>query len=658
MSNSLTRWSTPPKKVIAIHRVYPELDCGCFAIQRVLGESIQVEADIFAHGHDRLFCRLLWRHEKESLWHSTSMEDIGNDRWRGTFLVEQLGKYWYTIEAWVDRWGSWLAGTQRRLPTDPDWAIVWEWGAWELAQFLERAQPEDRRQLEELREILLSEKISQEEKISRAQDPILHKITLRYPDPVCITRYCRELPVQVDPKRALFSTWYELFPRSASRVPGQHGTLRDCEARLEYVARLGFDVLYLPPIHPIGRTARRGKNNQPTAAPEDPGSPWAIGDETGGHTAIHPQLGTLDDFRQLVRRARQLGIEIAMDLAFHCSPDHPYVRQHPEWFVRLPSGQIRYAENPPKKYPDIYPFNFEGEGWQSLWEELKRVVLFWVEQGVRTFRVDNPHTKPFAFWEWLLSEVKQLHPDVIFLSEAFTRPKVMYQLAKLGFSQSYTYFTWRNTKEELTCYFEELFHTDVAEFFRPNLWPNTPDILHEYLQKGGPPAFAIRLILAATLSASYGIYGPAFEVCEREPREPGSEEYRNSEKYEIRHWDWDTPTPIRDLIARINRIRREHPALQQNRLFRFHWTDNPAILAYSKWTADGKDRILVVVNLNPFHVQSGFVEVPIESWGLPASGYLVEDILAGIPYHWEGNRGFVILDPSKTQAHILWVRGP
>jgi starch synthase (maltosyl-transferring) len=428
-------------------------------------------------------------------------------------------------------------------------------------------------------------------------------------------------------------------------------------ARLPYVAELGFTVLYLPPIHPIGRSYRKGKNGSLAAGPDDVGSPWAIGSEEGGHKSIHPLLGTLRDFKQLVEKAREYKIEIALDIAYQCSPDHPYVKEHPEWFRKRPDGSIQYAENPPKKYQDIYPIDFESEGWRALWEELKSVLLFWCEQGVRIFRVDNPHTKAFRFWQWVIAEIKKDYPDTIFLAEAFTRPKVMYRLAKLGFSQSYTYFTWRNTKSELTQYFTELTRTDVAEFFRPNLWPNTPDILPEYLQVGGRPAFMSRLVLAATLGANYGIYGPGFELCVNAPREPGSEEYLDSEKYQIKHWNIDSPESLRGFIARVNQIRKANPALHHNRSLRFYTVDNHDIICFAKTTEDRGNVIVVAVNLDPHHTQSGWVELPLAELGLdPTKPFQMHDLLTDARYLWHGPRNYLSLDPGSVPAHIFRVR--
>jgi starch synthase (maltosyl-transferring) len=466
------------------------------------------------------------------------------------------------------------------------------------------------------------------------------------------------LEVVVEPVRARYGAWYEMFPRSAGTDPSRSATFAEAAERLPYIAGMGFDVLYLPPIHPIGKSFRKGPNNTLNAGPNDPGSPWAIGGEAGGHKAVEPALGTIEDFDRFVERARQHGIEIALDLAYQASPDHPYVKEHPAWFRQRPDGTIKYAENPPKKYQDIYPINFESSEWEALWQELKSVIEFWIGHGVKIFRVDNPHTKPYRFWQWALGEIKQAHPDTIFLSEAFTRPKVMRYLAKSGFSQSYTYFTWRNTKVELTDYFTELTQTDVREYMRPNLFANTPDILHEYLQHGGRPAFQVRFVLAATLGATYGIYS-GYELSENVPVKPGSEEYLDSEKYQIRVRNFDHPQSLAELIARVNGIRRDHPALQRDWGLRFHNTDNPQLLAYSKRSEDGTDLVVVVVNLDPSHMQHGFVQLPLVQWGLTAESTIeVQDLLSDERYFWRGEWNYVRLDPGLRVAHVLAVKMP
>jgi starch synthase (maltosyl-transferring) len=495
------------------------------------------------------------------------------------------------------------------------------------------------------------------DRVSLALSEEVGLVLARYPDRSTATTYDRELSVIVDRAKARFSSWYEIFPRSCSRLPGRHGTFKDCEARLPYIASMGFDVLYLPPIHPIGQTNRKGKNNTITAGPDDPGSPWAIGSEEGGHKSVHPQLGTLEDFRRLVAAAQSYGLEIALDMAFQCSPDHPYVKEHREWFRIRPDGTVQYAENPPKKYEDIFPLDFETSQWQSLWHELESVFHFWVEQGVRIFRVDNPHTKSFAFWEWVIGQIQRDYPDALFLSEAFTRPKVMYRLAKLGFSQSYNYFPWRNTKAELIAYFTELTRNPVREYLRSNLWPNTPDILTEHLQHGGRPAFMCRLVLAATLGASYGIYGPAFELCEHQAREAGSEEYQDSEKYEIKHWPIDRPDSLREFIGRVNRIRRENAALQHDWSLRFHPVDNDWLLAYSKQTADGSNVIVVIVNLSPHHAHAGWLHLDLSILGFDAERpFQAQDLLTDAHYLWEGSRNYVRIDPHSVPAQIFRLR--
>jgi len=642
---------------VIIEGVEPEIDCGRFPIKRVVGERVVVEADAFTDGHDAITARLLWRPESAAQWSETAMEALPNDRWRAAFVVTGEGRWLYTVSAWVDRFKTWRRDLKKRIEAGQDVPVDLLVGAGLIREASARAdaggRKADGRVLAGLAGDLERGKDAAA-RLSLALDDELAGLMDRHVGRAAASVYGRELGVVVDRERARFSSWYEMFPRSTG-VDGRHGTFKDCEARLPYVAGMGFDVLYLPPIHPIGDTFRKGKNNAVAAEPGDVGSPWAIGSEAGGHKSIHPELGTPEDFRRLVAKARGLGIEIALDLAYQCSPDHPYVEEHPEWFRSRPDGTIQYAENPPKKYQDIYPFDFETEEWRALWEELKSVIDHWVGEGVRIFRVDNPHTKPFPFWEWAIAEVKREHPDVLFLAEAFTRPKIMYRLAKLGFTQSYNYFPWRNHRRELIEYFTELTRTPVHEFFRPNLWPNTPDILTEPLQVGGRPAFVQRLMLAATLGASYGIYGPAFELMEHEPREPGSEEYLHSEKYQLREWDLERPDSLRELIAHVNRIRRENPALQSDGSLRFHAADNEQILVYSK--AAGDEVILVAVNLDPHQTQSSWVDLDLDELGLPrGEPFQVHDLLTGARYAWHGSRNFVQLDPHQVPAHIFRVR--
>jgi len=632
-----------------IDAVLPAVDGGRFAVKRVAGEPLEVEAHCFADGHDVLRARLLWRAEEAGEWQETEMQPLGNDVWRAAFTPERIGRYRYTVAAWIDRFATWRHDFGRR--DDPaDRAVAVLAGAELAAQAAARAKGEDAKALADWAKRLRNSN-------EATLDEQMAAIAARHPDRSLEARWPLEMPLTVERERARFSTWYELFPRSAAAEPGRHGTFKDVERRLPYVAELGFDVLYLPPIHPIGRERRKGRNNAVAATPEDVGSPWAIGAQEGGHKAIHPQLGTHEDFRHLVKAAAKHGLEIALDIAYQCAPDHPYVKEHPDWLRKRADGSIQYAENPPKKYEDIYPFDFECEDWQALWAELKDVFDYWIGEGVKIFRVDNPHTKAFAFWEWAIAEVRRAHPDVIFLAEAFTRPKVMHRLAKLGFTQSYTYFAWRNTRQELTDYFTELAQGPGREYFRPNVWPNTPDILTEALQVGGRPAFMQRFALAATLAASYGIYGPAFELMERRPREPGSEEYLDSEKYQLRHWDLERADSLRAYIAAFNRIRRENPALQEDSSLRFFRTDNEQLIAYAKQTPDGSNQIVCVVNLSPHHTHGGWVELDLASLGIePDRPYQMHDLLSGARYLWTGARNFVQLDPQRSPAHVFRVR--
>ncbi|NJN65234.1 MAG: alpha-1,4-glucan--maltose-1-phosphate maltosyltransferase [Chloroflexaceae bacterium] len=645
------------RRRVVIEGVKPQIDGGRFAIKRTVGESVVVEADIFTDGHDAIAGALRYRKTGASQWSEVPMTFLSNDRWRAAFSVTEIGRYTYTLIGWVDHFKTWRGDLRKRVEAGQDVTVDLQIGANLIEDASKRASDNDAAWLRLQASTLRNKGEAAPHKIKVALDDQMARVMERYPDRCLATTYERELDVVVDPKKARFSAWYEMFPRSGALVPGEHGTFQDCEARLPYIAGMGFDVLYFPPIHPIGVSFRKGKNNTLTAEPDDVGSPWAIGSAEGGHTAIHPQLGTLEDFRRLVAKAREYDLDIALDIAFQCSPDHPYVKAHPEWFRMRPDGTIQYAENPPKKYQDIYPFDFETRAWQPLWEELKNVFLFWVKQGVSIFRVDNPHTKPFAFWEWVIREVKQAHPETIFLAEAFTRPKVMYNLAKLGFTQSYTYFAWRNTKWDLTQYLTELTRTEVREFFRPNFWPNTPDILNEYLQVGGRPAFMIRLVLAATLAANYGIYGPAFELCINTPREPGSEEYLDSEKYELKSWDLESHLSLQHVITQVNRIRRENPALQHNGSLRFHQADNERIICYSKQSEDGTNTIVVVISLDPYYTQAGWLDLPLEELGFdPGQTYQMHDLLSDARYLWHGPHNYVELHPYHAPAHIFRMR--
>ncbi len=640
------------RKRVVLENIQPEIDHGDFAIQRVVDEPVVVEADIFADGHDAVSGQLLYRSSKDRAWSVTPMRPLGNDRWQAQFTVTELGEYRYTVEGWVDSFATWRNAMKKRIDADQETHVERMAGSNLVMAAAKRAKKGDAKKLKEFAARLND--TDQQAASAAALDPTLETLMQQYAEHSFSTRYAKELAVSVNRKHAAFSAWYELFPRSCSPAPGKHGTFKDCEAWLPYIASMNFDVLYFPPIHPIGHTFRKGKNNAEQAEPDDVGSPWAIGSEEGGHKAIHPQLGTLKDFRSLMAKAKEHGLEMALDLAYQCSPDHPYVREHPSFFRKRADGTIQYAENPPKKYQDIYPLDFETEDWRALWTELKSVINYWIDQGVLIFRVDNPHTKSFPFWKWVIADVKAAHPEAIFLAEAFTRPKVMYRLAKLGFTQSYTYFTWRNTKEDLTEYLEELTQTEVVEFFRPNFWPNTPDILHEELQIGGRPAFLSRFVLAATLSSNYGMYGPAFELCENTPVRPGSEEYLNSEKYQLRHWNIEEPQNLQTLIARVNEIRRKHPALQSNRNLRFHWTDQPFLICYSKTDAEKKDVILVTVNLDHQNPQAGWVEIDLAHLDIQADrSFVAHDLLTDQRYNWSGARNFIQLDAGRS--HIFHI---
>jgi len=639
---------------VIIENVTPQVNEGAFPIKRIVGDTVTVEADLFTDGHDAISCVLLYKKEGASSWTETPMVPLVNDRWRGSFKVQEVGRYVYTVSAWIDRFETWSRALAKRVEANQDLTVELAIGAEMIAAAGTHAPPREAAWHEIYAE---SVRGGGPDGIARALSAELANLMRRHAVRLFARTCEREFGIVVDRERARFGAWYEMFPRSASPVPGRHGTFQDVEARLPYVASMGFDVLYLPPIHPIGRSFRKGPNNTTTAGPDDPGSPWAIGAAEGGHKAIHPALGTLDDLRHLIRTAAQYGLELALDIAFQCAPDHPYVSEHPEWFRKRPDGTIQYAENPPKKYQDIYPFDFETEQWRELWEELRSVVQFWVDQGVRIFRVDNPHTKSFPFWEWLIAEIKRDCPEALFLAEAFTRPKVMQRLAKSGFTQSYNYFPWRNTKWELTQYLTELTQGEVKEYMGPSLWPNTPDILPEYLQFGGRPAHMVRFVLAATLGPNYGIYGPVFELCENRPLAPGREEYLDSEKYEIRTWDLDRPGSLRELIAKVNQIRRDNPAFWANHNLRFHDVDNEQIIAYSKTSEDRSNEVLVVVNLDPHYQQSGFITLPLEELGLdPRQPYQAHDLLTDARYLWHGSRNYVELSPQTVPAHVFVIR--
>ncbi|MDM0112497.1 alpha-1,4-glucan--maltose-1-phosphate maltosyltransferase [Variovorax sp. J22R133] len=645
---------------VVIDAVMPVVDGGRFAAKRVAGETVRITAHVFTDGHDAPRVMLQWWKEGATERHELPMKLRYNDEWHADIVPPAPGRYRFTVFAWVDSFDSWHHELERR--TDPeDIRIAARVGAMEITGAAARTEGEDRNVLARWARALEESAADSEMEAAAlkalALDEVRGETARRHPDRSLQATFPAELPLVVDRARAQFSTWYELFPRSAGTQLGAHGTFRDVIERLPLIASMGFDVLYMPPIHPIGRMQRKGRNNALVTEAGDVGSPWAIGAAEGGHKSILPALGTPEDFRALVAAASQHGMEIALDIAFQCAPDHPYVKEHPAWFRWRPDGSVQYAENPPKKYQDIYPFNFESEDWPALWNELKSVLNHWVAQGVNIFRVDNPHTKSFAFWEWAIGEVKRAHPGVIFLAEAFTRPKVMHRLAKLGFSQSYTYFTWRNTKEELTEYFTELSQGEGVEYFRPNVWPNTPDILHAALQTGEEAVYKSRLVLAATLAASYGMYGPAYELMEHLPRGPSSEEYLDSEKYQLRHWDWSPDAGLRPFITRVNEIRHANEALHADRSLRFLDIDNDQLVAYMKASPDGSNVVVTVVNLDPHNAHHGWLHLDPALVGVAADKpFQMHDLISDQRFTWRGTHHYILLDPQRLPAHVFAVR--
>ena len=643
-----------------IERVLPSVDGGRFPVKRIVGDRVEVTADCFADGHDVVACALLWRRAGAAKWESTPMAALGNDRWQADFVVDALGAWQYTVCAWVDPMLSWQHDFARRVDVE-DVHIAARTGCALIDEAAQRAKRgADAKQLRawsaELAKALDSGAAIDELK-RIGMDAALSEVARRHPDLSHANHFPLIYGVAVERERARFSAWYEFFPRSASDDPARHGNFADCEAWLPYVKKMGFDVLYFPPIHPVGRSRRKGRNNTLDAKADDVGSPWAIGAAEGGHDAILSELGTLQDFQRLVKRAAELDIDIALDIAFQCAPDHPWVTEHPEWFKKRADGSIQYAENPPKKYQDIYPFDFETAQWREMWVALVGVFEHWIDQGVRVFRVDNPHTKAFPFWEWAIARVRANHPDVIFLSEAFTRPRVMHRLAKVGFSQSYTYYTWRNTKHELTEYFTELSQGSGREYFRPNAWPNTPDILPAALQYGGRAVFMARVTMAATLAANYGIYGPAYELLEARALRAGGEEYLDSEKFERRVWDRSQADSLVEFIAALNQARRDNPALQSDAGLRFLKIDNEQMIAYTKASADGSNIVVCVVNLDPHHTQSGWLELDMTEFGLEAhQAYQMRDVISDAHFLWHGPRNFVSLDPQRCPVHVMQLR--
>ncbi len=643
----------PPPSII-IESVSPELDGGRYPVKREVGDHLLVEADIFKEGHDAIATVLRYRKRDNSVWHEAEMQHVDNDRWSASIELTENGRYEYTIQAFPDRFSTWLDEITKKVAAGLDVTSELLEGRSIVAEAVSRADAQDREIIQAALQTIDAAP-SPPNAIDRAMTAELIAAMRRNRSRLGASTYQPTLSFVVDRVRARYAAWYAMFPRSAGRVPSRGATLREAEARLPAIAAMGFDVLYLLPIHPIGHAHRKGPNNTLIAGPDDPGVPYAIGNQHGGHDALDPNLGTLDDFRHFVDAAREQGMEVALDLAIQASPDHPWVSEHPEWFSKRPDGSIKYAENPPKKYEDIYPINFDQPEWSGLWHELKRIVLFWIDHGVTTFRVDNPHTKPTAFWEWLIDEVQRTHPETVFLSEAFTRPKVMKSLAKAGFTQSYTYFTWRNFKQELIDYFTELTQTEVADYLRGNLFANTHDILPYILQEGGRPAFQMRAVLAATLSSVYGIYS-GFELCEA-TAVPGKEEYANSEKYEFKVWDWDRPGNIIEYITLVNRRRREHPALQEYDNLRFLGSDDDNVIAYMKATESHDDIVVIVVNLDPFQPHESTVVIPITTLGINADEqYRATELLTGETFIWTGERQHLRLDPQRQPAMLFDIK--
>ena len=641
---------------VMIENIWPQLQDGRYYIKRIVGEPVEVSADIFGDGHDTIRASLFHKEQTAKKWTEHFMTSEVNDRWTATFIPSKKGFYEYKVEAWVDHLSNWHSGFKKKeadgqhmgveLLVGVDWLrkAAAQYPKTKAAKLLKVAK-------------LLEDKKGYEQAVATVLSSEFHDLVHDFPLKQFVSVSEKTLRVRVGRTRELFSTWYELFPRSTSKQAGKHGTFKDVERLLPRIAEMGFDVLYLPPIHPIGEVNRKGKNNALNAEPTDPGSPWAIGSKLGGHKSIHPELGTLKDYLHLIKEAGKFDIELALDLAFQCAPDHPYIKEHPQWFAWRPDGTIAYAENPPKKYQDIVPINFETEDWENLWNELRSVMLYWVEQGIKIFRVDNPHTKPFAFWEWVIREVHIVDPDVIFLAEAFTRPKVMAALARIGFTQGYTYYAWRNDKQEMEAYLNEIAHTEWREFFRPNFWPNTPDILPHELMGAGANAFVLRLLMGGTLSSNFGLYGPAYEFMENRGNANGKEEYQDSEKYEIRHYDWNHRNRLTDSITRLNQIRKQNPALQDTYNIHFTRTDNDNLMSYIKLTEDRSNIIWCVVNFDTAYSQAGYIEVPKELLGFEGRmvNLKVTDLLTGDTYHWFNEWNYVELNPGKWPIHIFKV---
>jgi starch synthase (maltosyl-transferring) len=640
------------KKRVIITNVSPRVEEGSFPAKAVIGEHITLSADIFSDGHDEIASCAYIKHSSQQNWTELPMQFMVNDHWQASFKAENIGFYEFKINGWVDHYTTWKKGLQKKFDAGQDITVELQIGA-ELLEDA-AANSSDKAALlawsKQLRNL-----DAPEQGVFLALSSDIAATMHKHREAELVTQYPITYSIEIERKKAAYSTWYELFPRSASKEEDRHGTFEDVVTLLPRVAKMGFDVLYFPPIHPIGEKNRKGRNNSLTALADDPGSPWAIGNRLGGHKAIHPELGTLNDFKFLIKEALKFDIEIAMDIAYQCAPDHPYVKEHPQWFKWRPDGTVQYAENPPKKYEDILPFNFETEDWENLWKELKSVIDYWIEAGIRVFRIDNPHTKAFGFWQWMIGEVRKKNPEVIFLAEAFTRPRIMERLAKAGFNQSYTYFTWRNTKKEIEEYMTELTKSEMRYFFRPNFWPNTPDILPPALIQGGDNAHIMRVILAATLSSNYGLYGPVYEFGINAPH-GAKEEYIDNEKYETKHWDWNRYTRIGEIITRVNRIRKENAALQSTWNIDFCTTSNDQIISYVKVHPETGNQLIIAVNLDVNNTQGAHVRIPLPQLNIGYDEpYQVTDLLSGSTYQWLGDYNYVELNPYQMPAHIFKV---
>ena len=638
------------KKRVIITQVSPAVEGGKYPAKAVINEEICLAADVFGDGHDEVAASVFVEHLQTGSLVELPMVLKLNDHWEAKYKLELTGLYQFKIIGWEDHYTTWKHGLKKKHTAGQDIALELQIGA-ALLRTAADVLLQDNAFLTSA--AIRMERATADEGLAIALNQDIAEVMFRYRPEDSVTTYPQVFKISVERKKAAFSSWYELFPRSAAAETGKHGTFKDVEKLLPRISKMGFDVLYFPPIHPIGEINRKGKNNSLDAGNEDPGSPWAIGNRKGGHKAIHPQLGTMEDFKQLIRTANGLGIELAMDIAYQCAPDHPYVKEHPQWFKWRPDGTVQFAENPPKKYEDILPFDFETDDWENLWQELKSIIDYWIAAGIRIFRIDNPHTKAFPFWEWMIGEVRMKEPDVLFLAEAFTRPRLMERLAKTGFNQSYTYFTWRNTKYELETYMKELTKTELRYYFRPNFWPNTPDILPPALISGGENAHIMRLILAATLSSNYGLYGPVYEFAINTPHGQ-KEEYVDNEKYEIKHWNWTKYTRIREIITRVNQIRKQNSALHSTWNIRFVETTGDQVICYLKTDPETNNRLLIAVNLDVAQTHGATIKIPFEGLNIdPSLEFSATDLLSGDTYYWRGESQYIQLNPYLMPAHIF-----